>query len=94
MNVHRFGSFHKDTVTRRSARFAKHPRLRKKPFILETPVESDEEARADIETLGAFLETIFWPFCTNLCFMRVARTPPGITRERATRRSQETISTG
>ena len=32
-------------------RILTHPKLREKPFILETPVESDEEARQDIETL-------------------------------------------
>lgn len=32
-------------------RILTHPKLREKPFILETPVETDEEARRDIETL-------------------------------------------
>jgi deoxyribonuclease-4 len=32
-------------------RILTHPKLRNKPFILETPVESDEEARGDIEAL-------------------------------------------
>jgi deoxyribonuclease IV len=32
-------------------RILTHPRLRDKPFILETPVETDEEARVDIDAL-------------------------------------------
>jgi len=32
-------------------RILTHPKLRGKPFILETPVESDDDARRDIETL-------------------------------------------
>ena len=32
-------------------RILTHPRLRDKPFILETPVEADEEARIDIDAL-------------------------------------------
>ena len=33
------------------ARILTHPKLRDKPFILETPVETDEEATRDIEAL-------------------------------------------
>ncbi len=33
------------------ARILTHPKLREKPFILETPVESDEDAIRDIEAL-------------------------------------------
>ena len=32
-------------------RLLAHPKLRKLPFIMETPVESDEDCRRDIETL-------------------------------------------
>lgn len=33
------------------ARILTHPKLKAKPFILETPMETDEEARADLDAL-------------------------------------------
>ncbi len=42
-------------------RILTHPQLRPKPFILETPVESDDDARRDIDALKRLAEPVSEP---------------------------------